>query len=333
MVKGKDFYGTEIAEVIEQACKELGLPREQLDIAVLETGSAGIFGLCKKKAHIRVQVKKSASQADSSPKGLEENKSSATPPESSAQAERPRAKRQSAAREPRPRSSKKAASGSGTTSETEQSGPAPAATPASDSGMPGGATVDNETGPIVAQIEERLENAAPTAESLGIIEDKLTQLLVLMGLPSAVRVEYADSTILCNISGEHEEYLAGQDGKILDSLQYLLRKMIGPNLPERATLSLDAAGYREQRLERLKQQAGEIAEQVRQSGKTRTISGLNPSERRAIHLVLQQDDEIRSRSVGSGLFKKILIYKPGKEGRSSAPAKTQDSSDGRQNND
>lgn len=109
--------------------------------------------------------------------------------------------------------------------------------------------------------------------------------------------------------------MASQDGKILDSLQYLLRKMIGAHLPERATLSLDAAGYREQRLARLQEQATELAAQVRQNGKTKVISGLNPAERRAVHLALQQDGEIRSRSVGSGLFKKILIYKTGKESK------------------
>ena len=34
MSKGKDFYGSEIAGLIEQACKELGRPREQLDIDI-----------------------------------------------------------------------------------------------------------------------------------------------------------------------------------------------------------------------------------------------------------------------------------------------------------
>ena len=60
MAKGKDFYGKDISEVIEQACRDLGASREDLDIEVLETGSAGIFGLCKKKAHIRVQHKVAA---------------------------------------------------------------------------------------------------------------------------------------------------------------------------------------------------------------------------------------------------------------------------------
>ena len=55
MAKAKDFYGKEVAAVIEEACREFGVSQEELDIEVLETGSAGIFGLCKKKAHIRVQ--------------------------------------------------------------------------------------------------------------------------------------------------------------------------------------------------------------------------------------------------------------------------------------
>jgi len=38
-------------------------------------------------------------------------------------------------------------------------------------------------------------------------------------------------------------------------------------------------------------------------------------------MALQEDKEIRSRSVGEGLFKKILIYKPGKNGKPSGRKK------------
>ena len=41
MGKGKDFYGKDIADVIEQACKELNASREDLSIEVIETGSPG----------------------------------------------------------------------------------------------------------------------------------------------------------------------------------------------------------------------------------------------------------------------------------------------------
>ncbi|NQS71446.1 MAG: RNA-binding protein [Desulfobulbaceae bacterium] len=303
MTKGKDFYGTEIADVIEQACKELGVPRENLDITVLETGSTGIFGLCKKKAHIRVQVKKNTIHAETPVET--DRQTGAQQPE---QNEHPPAKQQGSGRGKRKGPGKKAvlektpdpaADDKQTTAATNgevQSGSSKQATPSADQ--------DNGTGPV--------------SEDLARIEEKLTRLLVLMELPSTVRVEYTDNTVVCTISGAHEQYIGGQEGKILDSLQYLLRKMIGPHLPDRTTLSLDAAGYREQRFEQLRQQATEFAAQVKQSGKTRAISGLNPAERRAVHLVLQQDSGVRSRSVGSGLFKKILIYKPGKEGKATA---------------
>ena len=301
MSKGRDFYGTEIAEVIEQACKELGLPREQLDIAVLETGSTGIFGLCKKKAHIRVQVKKGKQATEPLAEPLDDG-AAATP--QSAKTEKPEQdKRPSRTRTPRKRSAKKTVESQSPVNSDVALPPSPAEEkpPAADAGGPAG-------------VEEE-ESAAPAPESLAAIEDKLRHLLGLMGLPSTVAAEFTDNTILCRISGEHETYLAGQDGKILDSLQYLLRKMIGVDLPERVTLSLDAGGYREQRLARLQEQAMELAAQVRQSGKTKAIAGLNPMERRAVHLALQQDGEIRSRSVGSGLFKKILIYKAGKDNK------------------
>jgi len=62
----------------------------------------------------------------------------------------------------------------------------------------------------------------------------------------------------------------------------------------------------------LQDQARELAALVKVDGKTQVIPSLNAAERRVVHMALQDDKEIRSRSVGDGLFKKVLIYKPGK---------------------
>jgi spoIIIJ-associated protein len=47
----KDYYGKEVTDAIRQACADLNVPQEQLDIEVVEPGSTGIFGLRRKKAH------------------------------------------------------------------------------------------------------------------------------------------------------------------------------------------------------------------------------------------------------------------------------------------
>ena len=61
MVQGKDFYGGTVTDAIADACQEFSSSQEELNIEILETGSSGIFGLCRKKAHIRVTKKNEGS--------------------------------------------------------------------------------------------------------------------------------------------------------------------------------------------------------------------------------------------------------------------------------
>ena len=52
-----EFEGKTTEEAIERACKELNRPKEELDIEILEPGSAGIFGIVgTKKAKIKVTL-------------------------------------------------------------------------------------------------------------------------------------------------------------------------------------------------------------------------------------------------------------------------------------
>jgi spoIIIJ-associated protein len=290
MAKGKDFYGKDIAEVIEQACRDLSASREDLDIEVLETGSAGIFGLCKKKAHIRVQRKPLPF--------AEEIKAIVPPADTDA---------------PVPSS---AASGPAEPEEitavVEPAGEALSAVPAEEISGPTVTLGEEEAEAEPEPFEEEVPLEPPSAENLAAIQADLHRLLILMGLPSEVQVSFEDNTVQCQITGPHEAHIVGPEGRTLDSLQYLLRKMVARHLPDRIMLALNAGDFRERRAEELKVKAVELAELVKADGKTQAIPALNPSERRVVHMVLQEDKGVRSRSVGEGLFKKVLIYKPGK---------------------
>jgi len=174
--------------------------------------------------------------------------------------------------------------------------------------------------------------APPSEEGLAAIRADLHQLLNLMGLPSAVDVRFEENTVHCHITGQYVEQIIGAEGRTLDSLQYLLRKMVSAHLPDRIMLALNAGDFRERRAEELKVRAVELAEKVKADGKTQSIPALNPSERRVVHMILQEDKGVRSRSVGEGLFKKVLIYKPGK-GRRPAAKKRRGGQGGRPSGD
>jgi spoIIIJ-associated protein len=150
------------------------------------------------------------------------------------------------------------------------------------------------------------------ADLLSQVETDLNRLLELMDCSSEVSVSSDQENVTALIKGEHVTEIVDQNGKILDSLQYLLRKMIGKKFTEKAIISLDAGDFRAKRNEELKKLGVQYADEVKKSGKTRSIPSLNPSERRVVHIALQDDKDVRSRSVGEGPLKKVLIYRPGK---------------------
>lgn len=49
--------GKTVSEAAISACEELGIPRSEVDIEVLEEGSKGVLGIGSKNARIRVKVK------------------------------------------------------------------------------------------------------------------------------------------------------------------------------------------------------------------------------------------------------------------------------------
>jgi spoIIIJ-associated protein len=318
MTSGKhDFYGKEVTDAIQQACEKLQVPQEQLDIEVVETGSTGIFGLIRKKAHIRAHIK--TVEPPAPPK-----KNDISKPVEKAQ---PAEKVEVFPVTPEPERIEKGAS------------PEPTAAPVSDDegeSIPF-SSAEAIVNPDIADIadiateghdeisEDEDDQLEPSEEeesgeelpeaALDLIKDELVRLLDLMGYPSSVEVSAKGASVFCHVGETYEDILTGQDGKTVDSIQYLLRKIIARKVPNRLRLTVDIGNYREKRLAELKIRALELAEKVKTDGKTQVIAALSPSERRVIHMSLQDDKEIRSRSVGDGLFKKILIYKPGKAGK------------------
>ncbi len=311
----KDFYGKEVALAIKNACDTLGVTQEKLDIEVIETGTTGIFGLIRKKAHIRVLVKTDTENHNADVFAVEnfrplESTTEKIQEPGQALPAKPEQKKPDTAR------------------------PAPDRAPSlvddEDEEDVNDSDSDQESVDDDEELGAEKDNDSEVSpESLETVSGELLQLVELMGFPSTVTIETVGHSVACTLRGEFEENLIGVDGKVLDSLQYILRKIISRKVPERLRISINVGEFREKRLDELKARALELAAQVKEDGKTQVLPALNPSERRVIHMILQEDNGIRSRSVGDGLFKKILIYKPGKgnrpTGRKRSPAK------GRQN--
>lgn len=309
--KDTDFYGKEVADAIKKACDKLQVPQEQLEIEVVATGSTGIFGLIRKKAHIKAHIRAEAPQQKEPQQQQAEVQSQQAEPLEKAQENAP-----VQAEKPQ-----------------EETAPRPAVEQV-DEHVEKAIDYDDEDD-LDEDSEDYSEDDGSgeelSPETLATIEQELSKILELMGYSAPVEIHSKGVSVVCHVGGEHhQDVLTGQDGKTLDSIQYLLRKIVARKVPNRLRLTVDVGNYREERLVYLKERAAELAEQVKEDGKTQVIPALSPSERRVVHVSLQEDKEIRSRSVGDGLFKKILIYKPGKGGKSGG--RKRGSSRGRRSN-
>ena len=70
---------------------------------------------------------------------------------------------------------------------------------------------------------------------------------------------------------------------------------------------LDIESYREKREKALRRLSRDIAHKVIRTGKPCTLEPMNPFERRLIHLTLQNDSRVSTKSEGEGIYRKVKV--------------------------
>jgi spoIIIJ-associated protein len=106
-----------------------------------------------------------------------------------------------------------------------------------------------------------------------------------------------DAGILLGVSAPDAAVLVGEEGQVLEALQYAMNRMLRRTLGEEWFCVLDIGGYRERRREVMAKEATEIAARVRESGRSFTFPSLSASDRRAIHRALADDPDLETVSL------------------------------------
>lgn len=101
--------------------------------------------------------------------------------------------------------------------------------------------------------------------------------------------------------------IIGKDGMTLDALQTLLRAFIFKKFGTMLKIYLDIEEYRNKREEMLKNHALKSAKAVLTKTRKADLKPMNPDERRLIHGLFQDDKRIRSYSVGTGVYRHIVL--------------------------
>lgn len=107
--------------------------------------------------------------------------------------------------------------------------------------------------------------------------------------------------------------LIGKNGETMKALELILRLLVSKKIGEPMNLLLDIAGYKEKRKQEIEEMGMRAAESARRSGRTQLLAPMNGYERRVVHLVLAEEDDIETESVGEEPNRRVMIKMKKKE--------------------
>lgn len=160
-----------------------------------------------------------------------------------------------------------------------------------------------------AKIRASLKDVEDTngKDKLAFSKKTLEEILVRLNYTATIDASDEGDKILLNINGDGSGLLIGRRGRTLDALQHIVDKIVNRSSEDRKRIIVDTEGYRERRGESLKNLALKSGEQVKKFGKPVSIAPLNAHDRRIIHMTLQNDHQLRTRSKGEGTHRKVVI--------------------------
>lgn len=144
-------------------------------------------------------------------------------------------------------------------------------------------------------------------ETVDIARHLLTGLLERMGIDAEVNGSLKEGELFLSVSSNREGILIGRHGRTLDSLQFLINRMINKQAGEVVRVNLDINDYKAKRVESLTKMANRLGEKVKWSRKPFTVGPLNSHDRRIIHMSLREDPLLETESIGEGEMKRVKI--------------------------
>jgi len=273
-----EIEGKTIDEAIEKACNEFGVPREKLNIEIVSEGSQGFFGLGAKRAKIRARLLSIHMEEESFEKPA--IKAAAVQPVVDAVIPYVRKEGKPGKRE----TSREPARETKTIKE-----------PAKE--------ISRE--PVRETIQETIQE---TDQELAMkAKTLLSGILERMNIEAPVTADAREDAIVLNIQGDGGGLLIGKRGQNLDALQYLVNKATNRSGEDRKMIIIDTEAYRKRREDALVSLAERLGQKVKKTRKAVTVSHMNAHDRRIIHLTLQTDSSLTTKSRGEGEYRKIII--------------------------
>ena len=270
-----------VDEAIKNGLADLGLREEDVKIEVLEGGSAGIFGLFKKEARVKLSPLDSEFKKEDKPK-VEKKEVKEVKPEVKEEVKEQKQEEKVVVKE-------------------EKETPVVEKT----------TEVQEET---VVEKEEVKEQKPKREDYIVKNQDKivsyLQNIVIAMGYPDAT-VEFSEDGnrhFTLNIkTEENTSLIIGKRGSTLNSLQFLVNNYAKKFSSHFFRIEVDCDDYRESRKKTLEELALNLAKKSKKTGRPVELEPMTSVERKIIHNALTGIKNVETESRGDEPYRYLVI--------------------------
>jgi spoIIIJ-associated protein len=167
---------------------------------------------------------------------------------------------------------------------------------------------------VVATVDAEAVAAAPPAVAGGgsslaaDLRELLTRVVAALAVDCEVEIAEDDETVTGSLIGAHLGLLIGRHGQTIDAIQYLANAIAYRTYgDDRKNVVVDAAGYRERRRETLEALAVRSAQHAVSTGEPVELEPMSSIERRIVHLRLQDEPGVSTRSEGDEPYRYVVV--------------------------
>jgi spoIIIJ-associated protein len=165
------------------------------------------------------------------------------------------------------------------------------------------ATADVEATPAKA-----VSPAADESELGADMRDLLERVTAGIGVRCNVDLAENEEAVTALLSGGDLGLLIGRHGQTIDAIQYLVNAIAYRTYgDDRKDVVVDAAGYRERRRSTLETLAMRSAARAKASGEPVELEPMTSIERRIVHLCLQDEAGVSTRSEGEEPHRYVVV--------------------------
>lgn len=148
---------------------------------------------------------------------------------------------------------------------------------------------------------------AGVSERATVARDRVAELLKKMGVSAQVSVREGQDPIVLDVSGRDLGLLIGWRGETLRALQAITNLLVSKGAEGDQRVIVDVERYRQRREHTVREIAFRAARQVKVTGDPITLDAMQPFERRAIHVALEDDPDVTTISIGEEPTRRVVV--------------------------